>query len=121
MPSWCTVPEQKRTWSACRFLANHKHPIRAQIGLSIDTKAALDHSYIQQANGPGIFIKKLCEPEFPSDIRSVLFNRLNITNKDQMKKFKKQCQNYVSLKKSLKKQKKIANPDIGDNQSDFVG
>ena len=55
-------------------LANHKHTIRAQIGLSIDTKAALD-PYIQQANGSSIFIKKLCETEFPSaDIRSVLLN-----------------------------------------------
>ena len=70
----CTVPDQKRTWSACRLqVANHKHTIRAQIGLSIDTKAALDPN-IQQANGAGIFIKKLCEPEFPSDIRSVLLN-----------------------------------------------
>ena len=100
-------------------LGKHKHPIRTLIGLSVDTKAALI-PFINKRDGAGMFIRHISEPQFPSDIKKILLNGINETDNRQMKNFKRQCQNHVRVKKKSRTSNKISNPEIGDNQSDFI-
>lgn len=99
-------------------LGNHIHPLRNQEGLNVDTKAALD-PYFDQTDGAGIFLRKLREPDFPSDLRSVLLNGFDINNKISMSKFRRMCQNYLARKRMQGKKKKQTTPEIGFNQEDF--
>jgi hypothetical protein len=97
----------------------HAHPPRALAGLSVDAKAALN-PFANQKDGAGRFLRSIREHDFPSDIRTILLNGIDESDKDAMKTFKRSCQNYLFRKNQSKKKHKVANPAIGENQSDFL-
>jgi hypothetical protein len=72
------------------------------------------------ARGHGsLLLRKVSEPNFPQHLKTVMTNGIDINDRGQMDKFKRQCTQYIHHRNKSLKSKTIAQPDIGRNLSTF--